>query len=86
MIRSLCVCLSREDGKPDNTLTRVIRVVAGLDFQIRGARLHECEAVGTVKMEVAYKGKTDNEPGALREVMRVLGVSSLTEVSTPALV
>jgi hypothetical protein len=86
MIRSMCVNLSREDGRPDNTLVRVISVVAGQDFKIKSARLHECDSIGSVRMEVAYKGRTRDEPSALQSVMRLLGVSSLAEATAPAFV
>lgn len=83
MISSMLVSLVRDDGGQDNSLTRVIGVVAGRGFQVRSARLKESKDVKAAVLEVAYKGRTHTETTARGEIMRLLGISSLTALREP---
>ncbi|MFL9976067.1 hypothetical protein [Paraburkholderia graminis] len=76
---SLHIHLSRNDGQAANTLTRILSTVAGADFQIRTAVLHELGGTGAfVALRAWFKGRSADEAGAVNKVLADLGQSAFS--------
>jgi hypothetical protein len=83
MTALMYVTLARNDNLPDNNFLRVIAVVSDHQFQIQSASLLEVQHAGTVKMQVAFKGRVANEKAALAAIMAALSVSTLERIEEP---
>jgi hypothetical protein len=72
----LAIPLTRIDGGHNGMLDTVM-VVAKYNFQIQDAVLHAVRYVATLKLIVAFKGRSVDEPAARAAILAKLGVSTL---------